>query len=108
MKWYNYVACFFSGLFLVNITPHLVHGIGGDYFPTPFGKILGTAPTSPIVNILWAMLNLAFGLSLLRAGRVSMTKNLTLLCVFLGVLFYSLALAALAPTVLADFKRHNH
>jgi hypothetical protein len=108
MKWYNYVACFFSGVFLVNIAPHLVHGIDGDYFPTPFGNVLGTVPTSPIVNILWAMLNLVIGFSLLRAGKASMVKNGTLLCIFLGVLLYSLSLAALAPTVLADFKSHNH
>ena len=108
MKWYNYVACFFSGVFLVNVTPHLVHGIDGDFFPTPFGKVLGTAQTSPIVNILWAMLNLVIGFSLIRAGKVSMAKNLTLLVMFLGILFYSLSLAALAPTVLADFKGHSH
>ena len=108
MKWYNFVACFFSGVFFVNVIPHLVHGIDGDFFPTPFGKDLGSVSTSPLVNILWAILNLVIGFSLLRIGRVSMAKNLALLCTLLGILFYSLALAALAPTVLADFKAHNH
>jgi len=107
MKWFNYLACFFSGAFLVNVLPHLVHGIDGDYFPTPFGNVLGTLPTSPIVNILWAMINLLTGFLLLRAGKVSKTKNITLLCVFAGILLYSVSLAALAPTVLAGFKSHN-
>ncbi len=33
MNWYDYVACFFAGMFLTNVVPHFVHGISGDRFP---------------------------------------------------------------------------
>ena len=36
VNWYNYIACFFAGIFLANFVPHFVHGISGDRFPTPF------------------------------------------------------------------------
>lgn len=38
MKWYNYIACFFAGLFLSNAIPHFVQGITGHSFPTPFSS----------------------------------------------------------------------
>jgi len=27
MNWYDYIGCFFSGMFLANAVPHFVHGI---------------------------------------------------------------------------------
>lgn len=36
IKWYNYLAAFFAGLFLANTIPHFVNGISGRPFPTPF------------------------------------------------------------------------
>ncbi len=27
MKWYNYLACFLAGVFLIHIVPHLMHGM---------------------------------------------------------------------------------
>ena len=36
MRWYHYLAWFFGGVFLVNSIPHLVHGISGMPFHSPF------------------------------------------------------------------------
>jgi hypothetical protein len=36
VNWYEYIACFFAGMFLANVVPHFVHGISGERFPTPF------------------------------------------------------------------------
>ncbi len=33
MNWYDYVACFFAGIFLANVVPHFVHGISWRPFP---------------------------------------------------------------------------
>jgi hypothetical protein len=30
MNCYDYLACFFAGMFLTNVVPHFVHGISGD------------------------------------------------------------------------------
>jgi hypothetical protein len=70
VNWYHYIACFFAGAFLANVVPHFVHGISGDRFPTPFAHPPGKGLSSPTVNVLWALLNLAVGYILFRAGRV--------------------------------------
>jgi hypothetical protein len=71
MKWYNYIACFFAGLFLANFVPHFVHGISSEAFPTPFANPPGRGLSSPTVNVLWGLLNLIIGFLLLRAGKLS-------------------------------------
>jgi hypothetical protein len=93
MPWYNYLACFFAGLFLANVVPHFVHGISGDPFPTPFAKPPGKGLSSPTVNVLWALLNLAIGYVLIRVGKVS-DHNLPALAVFFaGVAAMSIMLS---------------
>ncbi len=52
MNWYNYVACFFAGMFLANVVPHFVHGISGDRFPTPFAHPPGKGLSSPTINVI--------------------------------------------------------
>jgi hypothetical protein len=81
LPWYSYVAAFFSGAFLANVVPHLVHGVSGDPFPTPFAKPPGKGLSSPTVNVLWALLNLIIGYLLARAAHLS-TDSLPLLAVF--------------------------
>jgi hypothetical protein len=70
MHWYNYVACFFAGMFLANAVPHFVHGISGDGFPTPFAKPPGKGLSPAPVNVIWALVNLVIGYVLFRAGHV--------------------------------------
>jgi len=71
MKWYDYIACFFAGMLLANVVPHFVHGISGDRFPTPFAHPPGKGLSSPTVNVVWALFNLAVGYILFRVGKVS-------------------------------------
>ena len=85
MNWYNYVACFFSGLFLTNVIPHFVHGVSGDPFPTPFAHPPGKGLSSPTVNVLWALLNLAVGYVLFRAGGVATGGSAAVLIFFAGI-----------------------
>ena len=61
MPWYHYLAYFFSGAFLVNSIPHLINGLSGHRFPTPFASPPGKGESSPTVNVLWGALNLAVG-----------------------------------------------
>jgi hypothetical protein len=85
MQWYHYFSAFGSGLFLANFVPHFVNGVSGNGFPTPFAKPPGKGLSSPVVNVLWALLNLVVGYLLFRAGKVSTEDNLSLIVFFAGV-----------------------
>lgn len=93
MPWYNYVACFFAGMFLANVVPHFVQGVSGNPFPTPFAKPPGKGLSSPTVNVLWALFNLAVGYLLVRAGKVSDHNLPALVAFFLGVAAISVMLS---------------
>ena len=95
MSWYNYVFCFFAGMFLANVVPHFVHGISGDPFPTPFAHPPRKGLSSPITNVLWALVNLIVGYVLLRIGKVSSGSNLALAVFFVGIAALSTWLSVL-------------
>jgi hypothetical protein len=60
----HYVAAFFAGAFLCNSVPHLVAGLQGAPFPTPFAKPRGVGDSSALVNFVWGFFNLLVGLYL--------------------------------------------
>jgi hypothetical protein len=93
VSWYHYIACFFAGAFLANVVPHFVYGISGDRFPTPFAHPPGKGLSSPTVNVLWALLNLAVGYMLFRAGRVSIGGDTALVVFFAGIAAMSIMLS---------------
>jgi hypothetical protein len=90
MIWYEYIACFFAGMFLANVVPHFVHGISGDPFPTPFSHPPGIGLSSPTVNVVWALFNLAAGYILFRAGKVSSESGSALVIFFAGIVAISI------------------
>jgi hypothetical protein len=85
MTWYNYIACLFAAVFLTNVVPHFVHGISGEPFPTPFAKPPGKGLSSPTVNVVWALFNLAVGYILFRVGKVANGGDLALVIFFAGI-----------------------
>ena len=69
MHWYDYLAYFFGGAFLANTLPHLVNGVSGRPFQSPFAKPPGKGLSSSIVNVLWGFFNLVAGyLLIVRVG----------------------------------------
>jgi uncharacterized membrane protein len=58
MHWYTYLAYFFGGAILANALPHVVNGVSGRAFQTPFAKPSGKGLSSPTVNVLWGCFNL--------------------------------------------------
>ena len=56
-----YLALFFAGAFLCNSVPHLVAGLQGAPFPSPFAKPRGIGNSPPLVNFLWGLFNLLAG-----------------------------------------------
>ncbi len=93
MKWYNYVACFFAGMFIANTVPHFIHGVSGDSFPTPFANPPGKGLSSPTVNVLWGLLNLVIGYLLYKAGKITSSNKLTILVFFIGIVTMSVMLS---------------
>jgi hypothetical protein len=65
------VSHLFAGAFLCNCIPHLVAGLQGAPFPTPFAKPRGVGHSSPLVNFLWGAFNLAAGVGLVSASPIT-------------------------------------
>ena len=65
MALYIYVAWFCAGAFLANAIPHIVQGMSGNRFQTPFASPPGVGESSAIVNVIWGFVNLAIGGTLL-------------------------------------------
>jgi hypothetical protein len=89
MNWHAYVACFFAGMFLTNTVPHFVQGISGERFPTPFAKPPGKGLSSPLVNVVWGLVNLVIGYVLFRRGQVSRGDTVAVAIFFAGIVVIS-------------------
>ena len=91
MHGYTLVAAFFAGAFLANALPHLVHGMSGDRFPTPFARPPGRGLSSAPLNVGWGLANLAVGCALLRGGAVLAGDALAQGVCFAGIAALSLS-----------------
>ncbi|WP_175685541.1 hypothetical protein [Burkholderia anthina] len=88
------VCCFFGGAFLANAVPHLVSGLRGEPFQTPFAKPPGRGLSSSAVNVVWGVANLAIGYALLcRIGRFDLMRTADAAAFGLGILALGLFLA---------------
>jgi hypothetical protein len=65
MLWYGVAAYFFGGALLANFVPHFVSGVSGRSFPSPFARPPFRGLSSPAVNVLWGLFNLAVAYALL-------------------------------------------
>ena len=90
---YAYLLYFVSGCFLANGVPHFVKGISGEPFPSPFSSPPGIGLSSPLVNVLWGLLNFAAGYLLIMWMRPRVKTRLTTQFLFAGVLLTSIALS---------------
>ena len=72
MNW-HFISYFFGGCFLCNTIPHLVNGVMGRPFQSPFAKPPGQGLSSSTVNVLWGFVNLVAAYVLIcRAGAFSL------------------------------------
>jgi hypothetical protein len=94
MHWYDYLSYFFGGAFLANALPHLINGISGSAFQTPFAKPPGKGLSSSTVNVLWGFFNLAVSYVLvLRVGSFSLHNLFHAIALGAGLLLMSFNLA---------------
>jgi len=91
MYWYDYLAYFFGGAFLANTLPHLINGVSGRPFQSPFAKPPGKGLSSSTVNVLWGFFNLVMAYVLIiRVGDFDI-RNLAQVGAFgAGILIMSL------------------
>ncbi len=96
MPWLHLVSYFFGGAFLANAAPHLVSGMMGRPFQSPFATPPGQGLSSSTVNVLWGFFNLivAYGL-VCRVGDFDLRDTPDAAAFGLGLLLMSLASARL-------------
>jgi hypothetical protein len=94
MRWYHYIAYFFGGAFLANTEPHLVNGVSGNPFQSPFASPPGEGLSSSMINVLWGLLNLVVAYLLIcRVGTFNLRNTTHVLVLGAGILVMSLMLA---------------
>ena len=81
----EYLAHFFAGAFLCNCLPHLVAGLQGAPFPTPFAKPRGVGLSPALTNFYWGLFNLLLGAGLCIAFPVRAELSLSTLAFAAGV-----------------------
>ena len=61
----DYLLQFLSGAVITNSVPHLVQGLSGARFQSPFASPPGVGESSPLINFYWGFANLVGGAALL-------------------------------------------
>lgn len=89
--WLDLVAYFIGGVCLANAVPHLVSGLMGRPFQSPFAKPPGQGLSSSTVNVLWGFFNLANAYPLVcRVGDFNLQNTSDIAALGLGGLLISL------------------
>lgn len=65
MRWFQFPAYFFAGVFLANFVPHFVSGVLGRTLPTPFASPPFRGLSSSRVNVMYGLCNLSVAYALL-------------------------------------------
>jgi hypothetical protein len=87
MAWHHYVSYFFGGAFLINTVPHLVCGVMGRPFQSPFAKPPGQGFSSSTINMLWGFFNLVVGYTLVcRVGNFDLRSTTDAIALGSGIL----------------------
>ena len=94
MPWLHYLSWFFGGAFLANVIPHLVSGVMGRAFQSPFASPRGEGLSSSTVNVLWGFLNLVVGYVLVcRVGDFDLHSTADVAVLGVGALQLALVMA---------------
>jgi hypothetical protein len=91
MPWPFLLSYFFAGVFLMNAVPHVVSGVMGQRFQSPFAKPPGEGHSSSTVNFVWGFINLVIGYVLVcRVGNFDLRDTRDAVALGLGLLLCGL------------------
>jgi hypothetical protein len=94
MNWLHYISYFFGGAFLTNVIPHLVSGVTGRPFQSPFASPPGEGLSSSTLNVVWGFFNLVIGYALTcRVGEFDLRSTDHVAVFGLGIFLMALMLA---------------
>ena len=94
MEWLYYLSYLFGGAFLTNALPHLMSGLMGRPFQSPFAKPLGQGLSSSTVNALWGFLNLGIAYLLLcLVGNFDVRATDQVIVAGLGAVLFGVRMA---------------
>jgi hypothetical protein len=94
MEWMHCLAYFGGGAVLTNAIPHVVSGVMGRPFQTPFAKPRGEGQSSSTANVIWGFVNLTIGYLLVcRVGDFDLRSTADATAFALGMLLAALGLA---------------
>jgi hypothetical protein len=88
------VSYFFGGAFLANAIPHVVSGLMGRAFQSPFAHPRGEGLSSSTLNVIWGFINLVVAyLLIVQVGNFDIHAAEPMIASGLGALLLSLFLA---------------
>lgn len=91
MSLLHYFSVLVGGVFLMNAVPHIISGVLGRAFQSPFASPPGKGLSSSIVNILWGFSNLLLAwLLLIYLGRVDIARWPDAIVLFVGMFVIAL------------------
>ena len=94
MLWLHLLSYAAGGAALTNALPHLVSGLLGRAFQTPFATPPGKGLSSSTTNLLWGFTNLAIAYLLVcRVGTFDLRNTCEVAAFGVGALLLGLALA---------------
>ncbi len=105
MAWLHLLSYAFGGATLANAVPHLVSGLMGRPFQSPFASPPGQGLSSSTVNVVWGVFNLAVAYVLIaRVGVFDARDTGDVVAVGVGVLLLGVVLARM----FGRFNGGNH
>jgi hypothetical protein len=94
MNWLWLVSYLFAGAFIENAIPHVVSGVTGRAFQSPFAKPPGKGLSSSTVNVVWGFGNMVVAYLLLaQVGSFDWRTTPHVVAFGLGFLLKSLGSA---------------
>jgi len=94
MLWLDHLAHVFGGVFFANTIPHLVNGISGRPFQSPFSSPPGRGLSSSLLNVVWGLINLVIGyLLVLRVGNFDLRDTGDIIAFGVGFALMAIALS---------------
>lgn len=91
MSWLALVSYVFGGAFLANAIPHVVSGMTGRPFQSPFARPPGEGLSSSTVNVVWGFFNILIGYLLVcRVGDFDVRDSADVIALGVGAFLMAL------------------